>query len=366
MRIDMSIKHALLTATTIYGCAGPAVQSVTQQLCTSTGDGGGGCCPGSPIVLDLAGDGVHLTSAQDGVLFTLRPGRLGLWAWTEPGSDDAFLALDVDENGRIDDGSELFGDESAQAPNSSPNGFAALAYYDSPERGGDGDGAISPRDAIWPRLRLWRDADHDAYSAADELTTLDYAGVHSISLAAEPSDDRDGHGNEFRFRSTVVADAPISDTISDAWLAQAPIPRSSEPGSPRTSTTWVCWSWAYATVVPIGSYQPEPCDNAPTANDRLVTAADGQLARMLGRFATDTDKSAAMSRSASTVTRALQYDPTGPSGTWCDGWRFPTPDSYYPPPYDDDGSRSPSIRTKCFSQTSGGGGGGGECAAGPP
>src|SRR4051812_16379827 len=67
--------------------------------------------PVSVFVVDMAGDGRRLTSARDGVLFDLdrkgTPTRVG---WTAPGSDDAFLVLDVNGNGRIDDGSEMLGD----------------------------------------------------------------------------------------------------------------------------------------------------------------------------------------------------------------------------------------------------------------
>src|ERR1700704_1914346 len=76
---------------------------------TSTGEWA--CGPGSPIIVDLVGEGFHLTDPFNGVLFDLRVrGTRDRISWTAVGSDNAWLALDRNGNGKIDDASELFGD----------------------------------------------------------------------------------------------------------------------------------------------------------------------------------------------------------------------------------------------------------------
>ena len=64
----------------------------------------------SPILIDALGEGFHLTNAADGVYFDLwADGNIKKFAWTDPAYHNAWLALDRDNNGMIDDGSELFG-----------------------------------------------------------------------------------------------------------------------------------------------------------------------------------------------------------------------------------------------------------------
>jgi hypothetical protein len=166
------------------------------------------CCPPTPILINLDGNHYDLTNAIDGVPFDINPdGRREKVAWTQPQSTVAFLVLDRDGNGIIDDGSELFGNYTYQAEpdaGSARNGFRALAVFDSHSYGGNGDGVITEADSVFPHLRLWLDLNHNGISEPLELRSLSSAGIAGIELDYRVSGRRDRHGNQFRYRSKII------------------------------------------------------------------------------------------------------------------------------------------------------------------
>jgi hypothetical protein len=140
----------------------------------------GGC---SPIVIDLANDGIRLGAPGVGVHFDVNAdGIRDHVQWVRPGGDEGFLALDRTGNGLIDDGSELFGVGTPLVleNRNAPNGFVGLAQYDMRQLGGNDDGLITAADAIWPQLRIWLDANADGVAARSEMRTLAKAGITAL------------------------------------------------------------------------------------------------------------------------------------------------------------------------------------------
>ena len=172
----------------------------------------------SPIIVDVAGNGFDLTNNADGVMFNLTGLGLERFSWTRADSDDAFLALDLNNNGLIDDGTELFGNFTAQPEprnGTERNGFAALGIFDS-----NLDGKIDSQDGVYSELRLWQDINHNGISEPGELHPVGELGLNTLLLNYERSDLVDKHGNEFRYRAK-MSGAQLGRWAWDVFLVNS-------------------------------------------------------------------------------------------------------------------------------------------------
>jgi hypothetical protein len=179
------------------------------------------------VLVDVQGNGFDLTNAATGVNFDDGSGTIIRTAWTAPNSDDAWLVLDRNGNGAIDNATELFGSAAPQPappPGQIKHGFSALAEYDKPANGGNRDGKINPQDAIFPSLRLWQDSNHNGVSEPSELQPLAALGVATIEMDYREARRRDEHGNLFRYRAKVrdVHGAQVGRWAWDVFLQVAP------------------------------------------------------------------------------------------------------------------------------------------------
>jgi hypothetical protein len=163
---------------------------------------------GCPIIIDTMHEGFQLTDAEEGVVTDMViPGRRMRFGWTRRGSHNAFLWLD----------GHLFGNSTAQPPSEDPNGFAALAVYDS-----NHDGVIDDKDPVFLQLRGWIDTNHNGRVDPGELHPLKELGVFSISLKHELDKHRDEFGNLFHYRGSLKSAASDVDrTIYDVYFTTA-------------------------------------------------------------------------------------------------------------------------------------------------
>lgn len=116
-----------------------------------------------PIVIDFNGKGAELSDEK--FAFDLdSDGKKDQISMLKKGS--GYLALDKDNNGKIDNGNELFGTKSG-------DGFADLKQYDE-----NGDDKIDANDSIYDKLRIWKKNDE----GDDELIGLGEAGVGVVHL----------------------------------------------------------------------------------------------------------------------------------------------------------------------------------------
>ena len=163
------------------------------------------CRAKTPIIINLVGNSLELTDFLGGVHFDLdADGVPEQTSWTGPNAQAAFLVLDRNGNGTVDDGTELFGNKTPVPSGVMHTGFSALAEFDKFENGGNRDSVIDHRDAVFGNLRLWIDHNHDGISQRNELFRLSELGVVAISLEYQTSNHQDQFGNLYRYRSDVT------------------------------------------------------------------------------------------------------------------------------------------------------------------
>jgi hypothetical protein len=148
-----------------------------------------------PLVLDLDGDGVELTSLENSTVHFDYDGDGFAEATGWVSADDGLLVYDGNENGLVDGMGELFGSPTA-------DGFAVLELHDI-----NGDGKIDAADGgSFDKLRVWRDLDQDGEVDAGEMQTLEEAGIVSINLTPRIDVTGTNQGHDVGFESTFTRD----------------------------------------------------------------------------------------------------------------------------------------------------------------
>jgi hypothetical protein len=166
-----------------------------------------------PLLVDLQG-AYKLSGLDDAVAFDINAvGHRQLIGWTARGSGIAFVALDRNGNGQIDDGGELFGNATPLSDGvRAQNGFEALAQYDS-----NGDGIIDSQDRIWNQLLLWTDTNHNGVSEQGELTHVSDSSITAFEVSYRTVGRRDQFWNYLRYEGH-LREAHRSHTFYDAFF----------------------------------------------------------------------------------------------------------------------------------------------------
>lgn len=181
--------------------------------------------PVDPLVLDLNGDGVKLTSfAEAPVLFDIdhdNGGSKEITGWVS--AEDGIVVMDLNSNGKIDgihetmseyfNGTVGAGGEAGAKPFA--NGFAALKSLDS-----NSDNAFTSADAAWINIKVWQDANHDGITDPGELKTMAELGISSISLTPTSQSGLVNGGNEILATGTTFTFANGTAWVREEALHQ--------------------------------------------------------------------------------------------------------------------------------------------------
>ena len=190
-----------------------------------------------PLALDLDGSGkIETVGLNAGVLFDhdadgVKTGT----GWVAAG--DGLVVRDINKNGQIDSGREIFGDNTILSNGQkAKDAFEAIADLDANK-----DGKVDAKDAAFSELKIWNDKNQNGISEASELKTLTELGVTSISTHAsitgvqnsangnveigfssfERADGSTGNSGAFNFVGNPV-NSEFTDTVDTSLVMDIP------------------------------------------------------------------------------------------------------------------------------------------------
>jgi hypothetical protein len=276
---------------------------------------------GTPIILDLNGDGVKTLSINSGVKFDLfAQGAAINTGWVSSG--DGLLVLDRNHDGQINDGSELFGSATKLANGqTAPDGYAALRELDT-----NHDGVIDSKDAAFNDLKVWVDSNSDGVTEGGELHSLASLNIASVNTNAQVGSATD-NGNILGLTSTYQTTDGASHNAADVWflankataVAPAVPPVVAAVAAPTPEATLAAaMSWpdnapAIAATLPVVSavvdaataaLAPNAVVNVNSANAASASGLRGNvsaLAQAIGSF-TDSMATAGTPAAGTTLT----------------------------------------------------------------
>jgi hypothetical protein len=209
----------------------------------------------TPLVLDLNGDGVETIAQAQGVQFDLdADGAKDQTGWVS--RQDGLLVRDLNHDGKINDGRELFGSGTDLADGSkAADGFIALASLDS-----NGDQVIDAKDEAFKELKVWKDTNQDGVSQKRELHSLKSLGIVQLNLSATET-DIPNQGNVIGLQSSFVTTDGKTSSLVDVWFRVG------------TATETVIGAAGKDTVNLAASLKPEVVGSDLRANVATLTAA---------------------------------------------------------------------------------------------
>ncbi len=165
----------------------------------------------SPLILDLDGDGIETLSQDADIYFDHdKNGLAEKTGWVA--ADDGLLVLDRNLDGVINNGSELFGNNTLLQDGSlAANAYEALAEFDE-----NSDGVIDSQDSIFSELRVWQDQNSDGVSQQSELLNLETAGIQSLNTDYQSTSIDDGNGN-------TIKQISLASTLDDSTIQSADV-----------------------------------------------------------------------------------------------------------------------------------------------
>jgi len=193
--------------------------------------------PYDPLILDLNADGIKTTNIQDSKTFFDLSGN-GMKAQTGwVNSEDGLLVYDKNNNGKIDNITELFG-------NDTQSGFSELKeLFDV-----NNDNLINDNDTNFSKLQVWQDINSDGISQTDELKSLSELDISEISLGST-STNIDSNGNTIKATSTFTQNGEVKEVADVDFIASTMLTDYAKDYTLTSDSLILPWLRGYGTVI---------------------------------------------------------------------------------------------------------------------
>jgi Ca2+-binding RTX toxin-like protein len=171
----------------------------------------------SPLVLDLNGDGVQTTGVNSDwwAMFDFDgDGVKNRTGWIS--SEDGFLVYDRNQDGKINNGDEMFGNHTLRYNGSGrcADGYEALAQEDT-----NGDGLVNALDDNWQQLAVWRDLNQNGLTDEGELFTLEELGITGFEVGQTGGNQELANGNMLQGQGAYYFNGQ-AQVFSDVWFKE--------------------------------------------------------------------------------------------------------------------------------------------------
>ena len=192
-----------------------------------------------PIALDLDGNGkIDTLSLENGVFFDHNGDKVAFKSnWVN--SSDGILARDIDGDGKITSGAELFGNFTRLKNGElAKNGKEALSDFDSDE-----NGVFDERDEAFGQILVWQDKNSDGISQKNELKTLNEHNIKSIDLefmADNTALDKDNKQILIGSFSTNISNESKNNLASDIDFSVNTVEREMAESAGLVKGHWIC------------------------------------------------------------------------------------------------------------------------------
>lgn len=221
-----------------------------------------------PLVINLEGGLVHVDESETFDFDLNSDGEKDDISLLGKGS--GFLALDRNENGMIDDGSELFGTQSG-------DGFSDLAAFDE-----DGNGWIDENDSVFSKLQIWQKS-----AMQDHLISLDQAKVGALLLFSVESSFtfKEGSDTNAKLKESSVV---LFEDGRTGWMSHLDFsitPRATT----QTSNSTTAQSETGAKISLNPTFLSKLKSSTSEVNESIVDSLKSRLKLLEGRLAKASD-----------------------------------------------------------------------------